>query len=631
MAINKQIKESGAYDALVSGLASIGVDYHATEWILNNRTKKTAADKPVIFNWASLLKGFGKTTEEYTGLAILVKKIAACFLLGLGGISYSPHTAKTKIIWVSNFLLNLNSEGHEHLSMITARQIQTVFNRYHQNGLNGKLNTAATVNQRMGIVSKIFRLGRYIEDGLIEDPFPDKYRRRVSVGLKQSSKWEAPPEPVCLMLLRESISYVESTSEDLIRIFLKYTMGVENALSDKVNGKKRISRAAKNTIAEECFGNGNIVEKFTTGFSAGKPQDIAFLIKHLLSACFIIISFTCGARVSEIRRAGAESVKRIRHHQGREFPYYFAPRSKKRFDASSNLAIGDESEDAPWILSPAAENAFRVLKRLSEPARLKSGKDNLWLVTAGNALWPFNPIKGYVVVTSCTINKRLNDFAIFLGVESVTGWIGKLHSHMGRKHFARFIAKRDRTALGDLALQYSHVSAFSIDLSYASPDSEFRRLVREELNVEMESVASDLTGLSVDDIYLSAGAKIGNRTVSKFLGQFITAKEVKILLARGTNLVPCQWGVCMYRQETSACNGSRLEPNPAIKSPAICKNCANFFATPKHYIWWDNYRQDSIRLLKQSNISPQVRIILEARLVDAEEVICKIGGEKVGE
>lgn len=610
---------------IISGLGSRGIDYFADEWVFIYRIERSVADKPVVFSWPLLLKGFLQSNAHVNGFPDVLKKIAACFLLGLGGISYAPSTSKTQIIWVRNFLLHLNAEGHYRLSTITARQIQSAFNRYHKNGMSGELNTAATVKQRMGIVSKIYRLGRYIDDGLIEDPFPEKYRKRISVGLKLSLKWEAPPEPVCLMLLRESISFVELMAEDIIRIFIKYTVGVDAALGGTSYVKKKVSIAARKFISDESFSNSEAANKFIIGLNATKPQDIAFLLRHLLSACFVIISYTSGARVSEVRRAGMGSIKRVEHIEGREYPYYFAPRSKKRFDAYQNASNGGEDEDHPWILSPAAEGAFKILERVSEPARLKSGHNNLWLVTTGNALWPFSPTKGYVVVSGSTINKRLNDFGIFIGLESKTGWSGKLHSHMGRKHFARFVAKRDRTALGDLAVQYSHTSAFSVDISYASPDSEFRRLVREELNVEMESIASELAGLSPDDIYLSPGAKIGGRSVGKFVGQFRTSKEVKILLARGTTLVPCQWGVCMYRQETSACKGSRLEPNPAVKSPVVCKGCANFFATPKHYLWWENYKQDSVRLLRQSNISLQAKLILESRLAEAEEVLSDIG------
>ncbi|PZX01978.1 hypothetical protein DFS28_101328 [Pseudomonas sp. 478] len=625
MGLNKEVVKTASEDKIISGLASIGVDYHSDEWVFGYRSKTSIADNPVVFFWPLILKKFSKGNGKFSSFAELVKKIAACFILGLGGVSYAPSTTKSKIVWVRNFLLHLSSEGHDRLSLITAKKIQESFGRYLKNGINGELNTAATVSQRMGIVSKIFRLGKYIEDGLIQDPFPEKYRRKVTVGLKRSFKWEAPPEPVCLFLLKESICFVDSMAEDLIRIFIKYTVGVEKAMSDEIYSKKRISKTARLSIVDESFSTVDLVDKFTTGLYATKPQDIAFLIRHLLSACFIIISYTSGARVSEVRRAGVGSIKRIRHIGGREYTYYFAPRSKKRFDAYLKTNDGDEGDDSPWILSQAAEKAFRVLELLSEPARVKSGKNNLWLVTTGNALWPFRPNMGYVVVTGCTINKRLNDFGKYLSLESNTGWKGKLHSHMGRKHFARFVAKRDRTALGDLALQYAHTSAYSVDISYASPDSEFRRLIREELNVEMESIASELAGLSANDIYMNAGAKVGDRSVSKFLGQFRTSKEIKILLARGTILVPCQWGVCMYRQETSACNGSRVEPNPARRSPSICKECANFFATPKHRIWWENYRQDSIKLLKQSNIAIQTKIILESRLLDAEDVLKDIG------
>ncbi|MDI2589817.1 hypothetical protein POF45_00005, partial [Pseudomonas sp. 681] len=442
----------------------------------------------------------------------------------------------------------------------------------------------------------------------------------ISANLTQPRAWEAPPEPVCIYLLRSAIRFLDVMTEELLRIFFKYVFAVEEAKGQGLVTKKKISAFANAVLKGENFPSGSEFDTLIKNLKADKPNDIASLLNHLQTACFVIISYTSGPRVSEIRRASTESLKYVRHIKGREFPYYYAARSKKRFSGDRNVSNATEDE-SPWVLSPAGVIAFGVLKRLSEPARAKSKKDNLWLVTAGNALWPFNARQGYSVISSTAINKRLNSFAVFMNLKSTIGWEGRLYSHMGRKHFARFIAKRDRAALGDLALQYSHTSAYSVDISYAKPDSEFRRLLKEEFNVEMESVALELAGLSPQQIFHNVGAKFESRTIGKFVGQVRSIKEIRILLSRGTILVPCQWGVCMYRQETSACKGSKQEPNPENRSPSTCVGCLNFIATPKHRLWWQNYKDDSLRFLRQSNLPQQTRLILTSRLEECEEVL----------
>jgi len=203
---------------------------------------------------------------------------------------------------------------------------------------------------------------------------------------------------------------------------------------------------------------------------------------------------------------------------------------------------------------------------------------------------------------------------------ALDGWKFKLHSHMGRKHFARFVVKRDRGALGDLAIQYSHATAVSVDISYAMPDGEFKRLVYEELAEAMDSVVEDLSGLSESQVY-SASMADGSSRIQKFLGRVLRDSDVKRLLAAGTKLIPCQWGYCLYDEKSSACQGGRELPNPINRSPDICSSCSNFHATPVHYLWWEEYRQDSLRVLSWSGMPEQVVKVVKARLDKAVEVL----------
>lgn len=610
-------------DVFVRELLLIGIDYFSEEWVFKSHGKQSVADKIVVLRWHKLLIGFDLSDDNNFNLGQLLKKIAACFVLGLNNRAYSPSTVKNKITWIRGFFLALETSGYKRLSLVTSAQVHNIFCRYQKNVFSGKSNSVSTVKDRMNVVSQIYRMKKLIGDGFFENPFPEKFRRKMSTYLAPAQAWEAPPEPICIYLLKSSIRFVDVMAESLLSMFYKYVEAVEGAKDQGLVTKKKIAAFANAMLMTEKFPSSIEFDAAINDLKANKPNDVACLINHLQTACFIIISYTSGPRVSEIRRASTKSLKYVRHIKGQEFPYYYAARSKKRFSGDRNVSTAMEDE-SPWILSPAGVIAFGVLKRLSERARLKSGKDNLWLVTAGNALWPFNARRGYEVISSSAINRRLNMFAVFLNLKSETGWEGTLHSHMGRKHFARFVAKRDRTALGDLAIQYSHTSAHSVDISYAKPDSEFRRLLKDELNVEMESVALELAGLSTEQVYHNAGDKFEERTIAKFIGQMRSMREVRMLLARGTILVPCQWGVCMYRQETSACQGSKQEPNPENRSPTTCIGCLNFIATPRHRLWWENYKDDSVSLLRQSNIPQQTRIILMSRLEECERVLEKI-------
>ncbi|MGV6398105.1 hypothetical protein ACTUVN_004782 [Pseudomonas caspiana] len=611
-------------DDLILATEKAGIDFHATEWEIWRWKKQSDADKPIIFRWSQLQLGLYLPAGDDHGFALLLKRVAVCLLFGIGGRRYAPSTVHNMIVWYKNFFLSLQSQGHFRMSLITSAQVRNCFDKYLSNFNTGKPNTLATIEQRLSHLYKIHQLKLYIGDGFEKDPFPKKFRNQVISKMKSGKVWEAPPEPVCFYLLNKSIEIIRCLSSDIIRIFTKYTEAANAAVRSGISERKRISHIANQSIATEYFDTESTLGNLIEGLDARRAIDVAYLMNRLVTACFIVITYTCGTRVSELRRATTSSVQKIQHSNGSEYYYYHAARSKKRYSTFGNDGEFLEGADIPWIMSPAAVTAMEVLYKLSAPARARSGSDNLWLTTNGNSLWSFKANRKCSVLSSTQFNIRLNNFSQFINLSEATGWKGRLHSHMGRKHLARFIAKRDRTGLGDLALQYSHVSAYSVDLSYARPDSEFHRMVKEELMVEMEAVARELTECDVNSVYTNNTSSEEPRVVAKFLGRIHTDREIKILLSRGTILIPCQWGVCMYRQETSACEGSRAEPNPANRNPSTCKGCVNFLAYAKHRRWWEDYRDDSVRLLRQSNLPKQVRLVLEQRMLEAEQILAKI-------
>lgn len=600
------------------------VDFYADEWRFVNGSS-SVADDDVVFLWPDLVKELQQAPHK-NQYGETLRKIAGCLILGIDSCKYAPCTVKRKVIWLRRFFLVLLEHGFESLALITTKRLQELFLVSSTNRTTGKLNCRATVHDRMATVSQLFRLQLFLTDSLREDPFPKLFRRKNIASLKLSSPWEAPPEPVSIYLLKVAMQFIDELGSDLVSVRSKYAQAVDEAKLSGVKNRRAIAQYAYSAISSERFLSSEARSELVRGYDLKNSFHLAVLVKHLETACFIVITFTCGPRVSEVRRATSSSIKSEIGTSGEDVAFYYAKRSKKRYPQATRSPESPDGDDFPWVLSPAAANAFHILERLSKPAREKSGIDNLWLTMTGRALWPINAVNNHTIASNCAINGRMRSFALFIDLAGKTGWCGSLHTHMGRKSLARFIAKRDRSVLEDLAVQYSHTSAYSVDVHYSRPDSEFRRLVKEELRCEMESVATELVGLPPSVVFLANKEVEKTKTASNFFGQFITAADVKVMLARGTVLVPCQWGVCMYRQETSACMGSKSEPNPVNRSPEVCARCSNFISTPKHKIWWENFREDSAHLLRQSNLPAQTRLLLLSRVKDAEEILNVIGG-----
>ncbi len=604
-------------------LVKIGLDFEAETWVVSSHIQ-SAADAPVVFHWPKIFTDLAAYAGA-NGYCHVLKTVAGCLLTGVGARRYAPNTTMTNIVLLRSFLLTLLANNHDRLSLITPGQLDFLIQKYRVNTMSGEPNATATLTSRMNLISQLYRLKRYIGDGLNFEPFPANNRRRISRGLKESIFWEAPPEPVCLHLLRRSIEVVENLSEDMIRLFSKYSNAAEEAVGMGLKTKKTISSYALAAISDERFTSALHIPEVGS-YTILNTVHLGYLKNQLVTACFIVITYTCGPRVSEVRRATSASLRTIEHLGGRPFDYYFAPRSKQRFTSRINSSAG-ASDVVPWVLSPIASEAFRIMREISRPLRKRSGIDNLWLTSTGNSLWAFKPKHLPGILTSGQFNQRLNSFAKFIDLEGSTGWNGRLHSHMGRKFLARFIAKRDRSYLGDLAVQFSHTTSDSVDYSYAQPDEDFRAVVKEEVAAEIDIVVDILVGSSPELIFLGATGSERTSQLKNFIGQCRSSRDVKKLLAKGALLVPCQWGLCLYRQETSACSGSKKGPDPSNRTPAICKGCTNFLATPRHAQWWRDYEEDSLRVLKQKNIPMQTKMILEERLKDAQSVLKSIDGE----
>jgi hypothetical protein len=258
--------------------------------------------------------------------------------------------------------------------------------------------------------------------------------------------------------------------------------------------------------------------------------------------------------------------------------------------------------------------------------------NSFWAAILCSGLWTCTSRMTVSPASPSTLNTRLNVFASFIELGERTGWRGRLHSHMGRKACARFIAKRDRAALADLALQFGHLSAYVTDVGYARPDAEYRRLIDEELAAEMNEAALELARLDVSRTFSNMGdgqlSELRDR-VAEFVGELYSMDEVRRLLGRGARLVPCDWGMCVYREETSACGGNQFGPSSERRSPVVCRTCINFLATEKHRPYWQRRIEDCARVLAMRRIPDQVRRLVSMRMAEAKEVISAITREVV--
>ncbi|WP_434077646.1 hypothetical protein [Pseudomonas aeruginosa] len=589
------------------------------KWCFIPSPDKEFTERPVVIDFDKFYLVSGAADK-----AVFVhdlKQLVICWINGLDGRRMSsPTTVLNKIRVIARFHQAVRTEGFERLCLLTQSNVERI--------ALGKTFTSKnpqTINFICNVIRDLFLLREWLTDGLVRDPFPISAKKRLISGHHSGRRWCAPDEPSSLLLLEKALNVLEDLPSLVIPRLKIYASLVAEANAQGIESKKQVAgyvQARFPVSVDEVFRKPGDMPRDYRGYDLGRPVHLAVLVKRLQDACFIVLTYTSGFRVSEIRRMTSKSLVWRAHVNGQQYPYLIARRSKKRYSTYSRSS-GREPDDNPWIISPGGVKAYEILVELSALIKARSEIDNIWSCYSGNGLWPLRSAVTKVCVPGGPVfNYRLNKFCEFVGLTAASGWHYKLHSHMGRKHFARYIVKRDRSGLAALALQYSHVSAVSVDVSYSMPDLEFRRLVEDELAVAMSAVVEELANTSIDSLYFP---KKNNRSIARFSGSLVKERDSKRLLASGVVLIPCQWGYCDYERSQSACGGGEL-PNPEKRSPEVCSSCPNFLAGSSHAQWWKEYLEDSERVLRLSGVPVQTVEVMKARAEKAREILDAISG-----
>jgi hypothetical protein len=348
-----------------------------------------------------------------------------------------------------------------------------------------------------------------------------------------------------------------------------------------------------------------------------KLKDIHALIERIYDACFVVIAWLVGARVSEILGLKAGCIERHVGVDGQEVTYLHGRIYK--------MATGDGGQPHRWIAPEPVVRVVDVLERLSAPLRKKLGTGKLWLLTRDPTLLR-QPIG---IPHSGAFGVRLNSsFRTMLDLPLHQGRPWHLNAHQGRKTFARFIGKRDRTGLHALQEHLGHVSRIMTDTAYVGTDFELAELISDEILKETRAALEDL--LTASNLSGHAGRMIASRspfrgrTRDGNIGEYVDF----ILKDSGMVLGVCDWGYCLYRRENSTCQGDDHGPNPVLRTQSAGARCANFAVSERHRAVWDDRRLRNAQLLEHPALDDESRNLAQERIIECDRILQGLNGER---
>jgi hypothetical protein len=220
---------------------------------------------------------------------------------------------------------------------------------------------------------------------------------------------------------------------------------------------------------------------------------------------------------------------------------------------------------------------------------------------------------------------RINDFAARVGVPDHDGKPWPFSTHQFRKTFARFIARRDRTQLLGLAEHFKHTSVAMTARGYVGSDFDLHSLIDHEARAETAAALDRLLAAK------RLGGKMGERIVAgnaRFRGR--AGEQVRrdyiafILEETDLRIHACDYGWCVFQQETSRCGGE-LQPDEAGRAPAVCLKCANMVIEAKHGAYWRDRQRRNAALLADANA--MTAAVLNEAIGQCERVLAQIGDD----
>ncbi len=438
----------------------------------------------------------------------------------------------------------------------------------------------------LNALEKLFAYRHVTQNGIAIDPLNGETCGRV-VGWDIASLLEAQtaviPDETLGPLVRASIEYIDR--------FAGYLLDVGEAVEGARRPGRRLDACSAGCLQQHSpLAYRLDGTKFEEGIAS--LRELNKELCYLQTACFVIIAFSTGMRVSEILSLN-EGCCEIQAEQGRPDLVWLHSRVFK-------MQGVPKGRKAKWIGGPVSARAVTVLERLTRSTRRGTKVRSLWVPIAALLLKP----RDAGALKGDTIRYRLDVFVAMLGLKDSSGNPFHLHPHMFRRTFARHVARHDTTNLLALKEHFKHLSLAMTDLYVGSDVELWQLMVAEEEELLFESFEK---ALSAERMAGPGGSKLKmkidvaiteGRLPKEFrgeAGQHLRKKMIRDLVESGQRIYPCAASnYCWFRPEFALCT---QEDHPLLKrcNPGACSNS---IITLEHKPHWEKILSDCETLMK---------------------------------
>jgi len=474
---------------------------------------------------------------------------------------------------------------------------------------SGKPLKSTTLQSYANLLTRLYLQGAKFPEVAIADPFPGT----APLFVRRDRGWlPYTPDAIAVPLVSAALRLILAPADDVIALQAQAQTAYDDALAEGISQTKA-GFIVTDTIAPFTFATlpGENAPWYTAPVTSTKQ--VRYLADRIYDACFVAISYLVGARVSEI--LGLQ-VGCIEQHPSGDRSENFAYLVGRIYKTARSI----DGEAHRWVAPGPVERAVAVMEQLTARLRVQSGRDDLFLAMASTGL--VGPAARINLPIVSTIISRLNkQFAPFIDLPDHEGEPWHLNTHQGRKTFARFVGKRDRTGLHALQAHFGHVTRAMTDRGYIGTDFALDDLIdrhtREGTRAALEEVLTATALAGKGGRMIAARSQFRGRTRDGDVQTYVTFLMEETDLRLGV----CDWGYCVYRVETAACFGDEKGPNPVLRTESTCLTCANFAVTARHRPVWQARRDRNADLLRHPGLDSVSRQFAETRIAECDRIL----------
>ncbi|WP_165419826.1 tyrosine-type recombinase/integrase, partial [Edaphobacter modestus] len=319
-------------------------------------------------------------------------------------------------------------------------------------------------------MQKLHQYRGVMTDGLTIDPLLGEAAAKVAGKDPRSfgSKTEIIPEEILGPLVRASLQYVEQYAPYLLEMSERVeAFGIHR-------GSAQVQHLGTRCLRQQTLETyqlaGTRLEKGVRSL-----RQLSTELSYLQTACFVLIAFATGMRLSELLSMREGCCQTETHPEQPSLVWLHSRVFKMQ-------GVPDGRE-AKWLGGPVCAKAVQVLERLGSNVRRHARTPYLWLPIPST----YGRYRTSAPLLQPTILRRLRLYVTMLGLKNSRGQTYHIHPHMFRRTFARYVVRYDTTNLLALKEHFKHISLSMTDY-YVGNDLELWMLMEEETDrVSIES------------------------------------------------------------------------------------------------------------------------------------------------